>query len=62
MKVEIEVNMGRSMKIGIIGLGGIAGAHARAISNLKGIGELIAVADIDKDRACKRSKVFLIRV
>ncbi|MGB9797269.1 MAG: Gfo/Idh/MocA family protein [bacterium] len=38
-------------KIGFIGCGGIANAHARALSSLKGRVEMVAFCDIEEERA-----------
>ena len=40
-----------AVRVGIIGTGGIAHAHAAAIADLTGEMELVVVADIDADRA-----------
>ncbi|MBP2437179.1 Gfo/Idh/MocA family protein [Microbacterium amylolyticum] len=40
-----------ALRVGVIGTGGIAGAHATAIRELGGSVELVAVADIDAARA-----------
>ncbi len=37
--------------VGIVGAGGIASAHAKAVEQLKGEATLVGVADIDEDRA-----------
>lgn len=49
----------RTVKVGIIGAGGIAQSHCRAISDIEGT-QIVAIADVIKDKADKTARKWNI--